>query len=53
MLATAAALAAPPVALAHIERDAYWPDPAPDTTVSPAAGGAVPQPRSLASALTP
>src|SRR5690349_4487734 len=41
-------LAAP--ALAHVERTAYWPDPKPDTSVSPPAGGAVPKARSLASA---
>jgi len=35
----------------HIERASYWPDPAPDNSVSPPAGGAVPQARSLASAL--
>ncbi len=39
------------VASGHIERASYWPDPAPDTSVSPPAGGAVPQARSLASAL--
>jgi hypothetical protein len=38
-------------AVAHIERPSYWPDPAPDTSVQPAAGGAVPKIRSLASAL--
>jgi Right handed beta helix region len=38
-------------ALAHVERTAYWPDPRPDTLVKPAAGGAVPKARSLASAL--
>jgi hypothetical protein len=38
-------------AWAHIERTSYWPDPRPDTSVSPAAGGAVPKVRSLASAL--
>ncbi len=38
-------------ALAHVERTAYWPDPAPDTSVSPPAGGSVPKARSLASAL--
>src|SRR3954454_2616720 len=38
-------------ASAHIERTAYWPDPRPDASVSPAAGGRVPQVRSLASAL--
>ena len=41
-------LAAP--AAAHVERTAYWPDPGPDNTVQPAAGGAVPQARTLASA---
>src|SRR3954468_23201686 len=38
-------------ALAHVERTSYWPDPRPDTSVRPAAGGKVPTPRSLASAL--
>jgi hypothetical protein len=38
-------------ALAHVERASYWPDPAPDCTVKPCTGGAVPKPRSLASAL--
>ncbi len=38
-------------AAAHIERPAYWPDPRPDRSVSPSAGGAVPKARSLASAL--
>ena len=41
----------PATALAHIERPSYWPDPAADTTVSPAAGGAFPEIRTLASAL--
>ena len=36
---------------AHIERAGYWPDPAPDVSIHPAAGGAVPTPLSLASAL--
>jgi hypothetical protein len=49
-LVAAIALAAPPAALAHIERDSAWPDPAPDRTVGPAAGGKVPEPRPLASA---
>jgi Right handed beta helix region len=35
----------------HIERASYWPDPAPDISVSPPAGGKVPKARSLASAL--
>src|SRR3954447_6757812 len=43
------ALAVP--ALAHVERTAYWPDPRPDTSVTPPAGGKVPKARSLASAL--
>jgi hypothetical protein len=38
-------------AYGHVERSSYWPDPAPDTSVRPAAGGKVPKPRSLASAL--
>ena len=47
----AGALALPAAAAAHIERPAYWPDPRPDRTVHPAAGGKVPKARSLASAL--
>ena len=47
-LIAALVLAVP--ALAHVERTAYWPDPAPDTSVSPPAGGKVPKARSLASA---
>jgi hypothetical protein len=42
-------LAAP--AAAHVERPAYFPDPAADTTVSPAAGGEVPRIRTLSSSL--
>jgi hypothetical protein len=38
-------------AYGHVERSSYWPDPAPDTAVKPAAGGKVPKARSLASAL--
>ena len=38
-------------ASAHIERASYWPDPAPDTSVSPPAGGEVPKARGLFSAL--
>ena len=48
--AIVAACAAP--ASAHLERPSYWPDPAPDTSVSPPAGGKVPSARSLASAVT-
>ncbi|MGN6721475.1 MAG: right-handed parallel beta-helix repeat-containing protein [Marmoricola sp.] len=42
-----------PAAFAHVERPSYWPNPQPDCTISPCAGGAVPVARSLASALTP
>jgi parallel beta helix pectate lyase-like protein len=38
-------------AYGHVERTSYWPDPAPDTTVKPAAGGKVPRARTLGSAL--
>jgi hypothetical protein len=38
-------------AFGHVERSSYWPDPAPDTSVKPAAGGKIPKARSLASAL--
>jgi len=43
------ALAAP--AFAHVERASYWPDPAPDCSITPCTGGQVPEVRSLASAL--
>jgi hypothetical protein len=46
------ALVLPGVAFGHLERPSYWPDPAPDRSVKPAAGGEVPKPRSLASAVT-
>jgi len=45
-----AAIAAGTVS-AHVERASYWPDPAPDTSVTPLAGGEVPQARSLYTAL--
>ncbi|MGI9020354.1 MAG: hypothetical protein ACR2G3_06565 [Solirubrobacterales bacterium] len=45
-------LAIPALALAHLERPSYWPDPAADTSVSPPAGGKIPKPRSLGSAAT-
>ena len=53
VLATMTALVAiaTGVAFAHVERSSYWPDPAPDTSVTPAAGGKVPKARGLASAL--
>ena len=48
----AAALAIPALAFGHLERPSYWPDPTPDTSVQPAAGGKVPKARSLASAVS-
>jgi hypothetical protein len=50
-VALVAVLLLPAFASAHIERASYWPDPAPDCSISPCAGGAVPTPRSLESAL--
>jgi hypothetical protein len=47
----AVSLVLPAMAAAHLERPSYWPDPAPDRSVSPAAGGKVPSLRSLGSAL--
>lgn len=41
----------PTLALAHLERPSYWPDPRPDTSIKPAAGGEVPKARSLVSAV--
>ncbi len=38
-------------ASAHVERPSYWPDPAPDCSVKPCAGGVVPTAKSLSSAL--
>lgn len=52
IVAVIAMLAIPALALAHLERPSYWPDPAPDRSISPPAGGEVPKQRSLASALT-
>ncbi|HET6830760.1 MAG TPA: hypothetical protein VFH44_05355 [Solirubrobacterales bacterium] len=48
----AAALALPGLAVGHLERPSYWPDPRPDRSVNPAAGGDVPEPRSLRSAVS-
>jgi len=50
--AIGAVVALPAAASAHLERPSYWPDPAPDTSVSPPAGGEVPDARGLASAVT-
>jgi hypothetical protein len=47
-----ATLGLPAVAFAHLERPSYWPDPAPDTSIRPAAGGAVPDVRSLSTAVS-
>jgi hypothetical protein len=47
----AATFLVPTPANAHIERPSYWPLPGPDCSVSPCAGGVVPTPRSLASAI--
>jgi len=52
LLAIGLAVAFPAIAGAHLERPSYWPDPAPDSSVSPPAGGKVPKARSLASAVT-
>jgi hypothetical protein len=38
-------------AYGHVERSSYWPNPAPDKSVKPAAGGKIPKARTLASAL--
>jgi hypothetical protein len=50
-LALAGLIAVPSLALAHIERASYWPDPDPDTSVNPPAGGEIPQVRSIFSAV--
>ena len=47
-----AGMALPGAAFAHLERPSYWPDPRPDTSVTPAAGGEVPTMRSFASTVT-
>ena len=52
MAASLCALLLPALASAHIERASYWRDPAPDCSVRPCAGGAVPSARSLSSALS-
>jgi hypothetical protein len=52
LIVALAALALPGTAAAHLERPSYWPDPNPDASVTPPAGGKVPDARSLASAIT-
>jgi hypothetical protein len=47
----AMAALAPATALAHVERPSYWPDPAPDCSITPCTGGKVPAVRSLSSSL--
>src|SRR4051812_32419764 len=49
MLALCASL--PCAASAHVERSGYWPDPAPDCSISPCAGGAVPKAKSLSTSI--
>ena len=46
-----AGLAVPSVVSAHLERPSYWPDPRPDSSITPPAGGAVPTARPLSSAV--
>ncbi|MDX6582205.1 MAG: hypothetical protein QOI10_1389 [Solirubrobacterales bacterium] len=47
----AAVVVVPGLASGHVERPAYWPDPARDRSVDPPVGGKVPKARSLSSAL--
>jgi hypothetical protein len=51
VLLVAMATLAAATASAHVERASYWPNPAPDSSVQPPAGGGVPAARSLYSAL--
>jgi hypothetical protein len=51
VIVLASLLAFPQAASAHVERPSYWPNPRPDCSVSPCAGGRVPTARSLPSAL--
>src|SRR3954468_12204241 len=51
VIACAAGLVMPAAAAAHVERPAYWPDPAPDCSIKPCTGGKVPAVRSLSSSL--
>src|SRR5687767_4637458 len=50
VVAALTAMALPASAMAHTERASYFPDPAPDCSVTPCAGGQIPTVRSLASA---
>ena len=49
----AAMMIVPAAALAHVERSTFWPNPAPDESVKPSAGGEVPEYRTLGSAMKP
>src|SRR6478752_5628223 len=49
-VALIALLVVPALSWGHVERASYWPDPKPDCSITPCAGGEVPSPRSLASA---
>ena len=51
VVAMTAALVLPAVAFGHIERPSYWPDPGPENVGGIPVGGAVPEARSLRSAL--
>jgi hypothetical protein len=51
VLIAAVVILLPSIAFAHIERASYWPDPGADTSVTPAAGGKVPEVRKLFTAL--
>lgn len=51
VLVAVLALALTASASAHVERPSYWPDPAPDTSVSPATGGKVPKSRPLSTSV--
>jgi hypothetical protein len=51
LVVLAAAIGAGASASAHIERASYWPNPAPDTSAHPPAGGVVPAARSLYTSL--
>src|SRR5881409_2209014 len=52
VVAVGGVLTVPQMAQAHVERASYWPDPAPDCSVSPCAGGTLPTARTLASAVS-
>jgi hypothetical protein len=51
VLCTLAVLVGATAVSAHVERASYWPDPAPDASIEPPAGGEVPEARSLYTAL--